>query len=600
MGDDAKGTPGREPQASYGTWLAELTPAAQGVAALLESLAKTARAGRLYAPNNRALAVFREDLLGRFADHFEEHETLTLQVRPDRFLWGPGDEGVYRDADREQGFPFRLYRDGIRVLTLARGVTDDELLELMRILGERTIGQLEEEDLATRLWSMRSSHIQYRQVSGFVDASAPLAGRGAGRAPGFAVQALAEPPTETEEMTPFQVPEQTTREFHGRWIDEWSFPPRPRGHQWGPTYAALPDAALGTFHRSMAFDPAILLCHAVARCVDAGTRAALPAVDTDDLRRLLEDTRDGLMAAGEVQAYLRVLRFLFDLRRSVRDVDWRAELDRALIEGDIQPTLRLLLASVGRGDATPADVLFALRRMAPAIDTAWLAGALAEAADEEGRVAVADAVVELLWPDENSVERLLGLCDPPSVRALVTALARVAPDGSMTLLREVFPHADAETQVRILANALTRRSRDGLPRLAKRALASQADEVLALGLRAAALTRNPKLLEPIQSLIEPASLVEMTRETAVEALRTYVELPGRGKLGWLIKQARPLRMALMDSQGEELRCRYALALGAIADPRAAKALERLQGKGSAAFQDAVKGALRRSRRERLG
>ncbi len=598
--DPQQGAGSHEPQAAYGTWLAELSPAAQGVAALLESLAKTARAARLYAPNNRALAMFREDLLGRFADHFGQHETLTLVVRPDRFLWGPQEEGVYRDDDREQGFPFRLYRDGIRVLTLSREVSDDELLELVRILGERTIGQLEEEDLATRLWGMKSDHIQYRQVTGFVDATATRAKGGSGGEPGFVVQAIAEPPADAAEAAPFETPDQTTREFLGRWVDEWSFPPRPRGVHGEPSYAALPRDALSAFHASMAFDPGILLCHAVARCVDAGTRAALPAVDAEDLRRLLTDTRDGLMAAGEVQAYLRVLRFLFGLRRSVRDEEWRDELDRVLVEGDTRPTLRLLLASVGRGDATPADVLFVLRRMAPGIELAWLAEALAETADEEGRVAVADAIVELIWPDEDAVEDLLGRCDPPSVRALVTALARIAPDGSMVLLRQVFAGADAETQVRILTTALTRRSKDGLPRLAKRALASQADEVRVLGLRAAALTRNPKLLEPIQAMITPASLMEMSRETAVEALRTYAELPGQGTLDWLIKQARPPRMALMDSEGEELRCRYALALGAVPDRRAAEALEKLQGKGSAAFQDAVTGALRRSRRERIG
>jgi hypothetical protein len=170
-----------------------MSEAGQAVAALIEALAKTARASRLYAPNNRALANFRDVLLGLFGEYFADHEELTLQVRPDRFLWGPEGEAVYEDGDREHGFPFRLYRDGIRVLTLVLGITDDELLELVRILGQRTIGQLEEEDLATRLWSMRSEHIRYRQVSGFVDATLrPRAGAG-DNAEGLVARALAEP-----------------------------------------------------------------------------------------------------------------------------------------------------------------------------------------------------------------------------------------------------------------------------------------------------------------------------------------------------------------------------------------------------------------------
>ncbi len=599
MADEERGAPGREPQATYGTWIAELSPAAQAVAALLESLAKAARAERLYAPNNQALKVFRGDLLARFADHFESHETLTLGVRPDRFLWGPDDEGVYRDNDREQGFPFRLYRDGIRVLTLARGVSEDELLELVRILGERSIGQMEEEDLATHLWSMRSSHIQYSQVSGFVDASRPLRRGGGGEPEQLVAMAIAEPVGDDSSPPPLEVPREPPRELHGVWLDEWGHPPRPRGRRSEPVYRALDSDDLQRFHRTLAFDPALLLCHVIARCVDAGTRATLPALATEDLRVLLEDTRDGLVAAGDVHAYLRVLRFLHDLRPTVDDQEWAAEIDRVLIAGNTHPTLRLLLASVGRGDAAPADLLFALRPMAASIEISWLADALAETPGEEGRVAVADAVIELLWPDETKVQELLDICGPGSLRALVTALARIAPEGSMVLLREVFPDADPETQVRILTTALTQRSQTGLPRLAKRALASGSDDVRALGLRAAALTRNPKLLETIQAMIEPGPLMEMTRETAVEALRTYVELPGKGKLAWLIKKARPPRMALVDPVGEELRCRYALGLGAVANTRAEKALMQVQGKGSDAFQEAVSGALRRSRRERL-
>jgi len=596
MAGDEQGPQTSATLAAYGTRAAELSEEALRVAALLDAVAKTARAGRLYAPNNRALANFRDVLLSLFGEYFADHDALTLTVRPDRFLWGPDEEPVYQDSDREQGFPFRLYRDGIRILTLSRDIGDDELMELVRILGQRTIGQLEEEDLATRLWSMRSDHIHYRQVSGFVDATVHRRRGGADHAEGLVVQALGEPVQASRVPAPFEAPEETPSELHGRWLDEWSFPPNRARADEEPRFAEIGAKQMQGFHTGLAFDPAILLCHVIARCVDTGVRAFLPAVSPDDLRDLLEDSRDGLVAAGDVHAYLRVLRFLHDLRGHVRDEEWRAEIDRVLVEGNTRPTLRLLLASVGRGDAAPADVLFALRGMAE-LEPAWLAEALAETPDEEGRVAVADAALELLWPDEERVQDLLSLCDPASLRAVVTALARVAPDGSMVLLREVFPGADPETQVRILSTALTRRSTDGLPRLAKRALASDSDEVLALGLRAAAVSRNPKLLDTIGAMIQPASLMKMNRETAVEALRTYVEMPGDDRLAWLIKEARPPRMALVDAEGEELRCRYALALGLVAHERARKALVDLQGKGSAAFQEAVKGALRRSRRE---
>jgi hypothetical protein len=267
MADESQRNSATSSFVAYGTRAADLSEAAQGVAALIEALVKTARAGRLYAPNNRALANFRDVLLGLFGEYFADHEELTLQVRPDRFLWGPEGEAVYEDGDREHGFPFRLYRDGIRVLTLVVGITDDELMELVRILGQRTIGQLEEEDLATRLWSMRSEHIRYRQVSGFVDATLRPRAGGKDNAEGLVARALAEPVEGLPVPAPLDAPARTPSELQGRWLDEWSFPPIRKRRDDEPIFATLDAGQIQEFHGGLAFDPAVLLCHVIARCV---------------------------------------------------------------------------------------------------------------------------------------------------------------------------------------------------------------------------------------------------------------------------------------------------------------------------------------------
>ena len=581
---------------AYGTHRADLSADARQVAGLLESLAKSARAGRLYAPNNRALEAFRTDLLGRFAAYFERWPELTLRVRPDRFLWGEDDEAVWEDADREQGFPFRLYRDGVRELTLTREIEEQNLLALVAILGTRSLGQLAEEDLGTRLWRMRSEHIRYRRVTGFLDARRERPTDLGAHGDGAMAMALAEP-LPGDALQSADQPDEAPKELFGRWVDEWSFPPLPARRRSPPTFKKLDPNELRTFHTGLAFDPSVALCHVVARCIDTGLNGLIPGLAPEELRTLVEDARDAMLVSGDAHSFLRVLRFLQDHRRRIPKGEWRDVLDHLVEGGDQHGPVGMLLATVARGDARAADVLFALRPL-QGIPAAWLVEALGDAPDEPSRVAVADTVVELLWPDEDRLEELLESCDASSRRAMVSALTRVAPDGSARLLSRLFPDADAETQVRILAAAISRRSIDGLPRLAKRALASTSDEVRILGLRAAALARNPKLLEPIRQLIEPARLMEMSRETAVEALRTYAGLPGKGRLGWLIKQARPPRRVLVDPAIEELGCRYALALGALGDERAESALRQLQGKGSANFQDAVKAALRRSRRER--
>jgi len=137
------------------------------VAQLLFNLAKTARSFGFYDRENQAIRNFLAELLQGFEDVLAEHGVIRLIVGGDRFMYDGKD--VYHDADRENGMPFRLYRDGVRVVVFKPGLTPEELEGLLDILAKRasTGRNAEEEDLVTMLWKKSFEHVTYSAVEGF-------------------------------------------------------------------------------------------------------------------------------------------------------------------------------------------------------------------------------------------------------------------------------------------------------------------------------------------------------------------------------------------------------------------------------------------------
>ncbi len=593
----------------YDTRHADLSPPARVVALILDSLAKTSRAFKFYAPNNRALQAFIAELNDLFATHFEQHALLTLQIQPDRFLWGDEAEVVYQDADRENGFPFKLYRDGIRVLALRRGLTQAEISTLLDILGTRSFGALQEEDLATLLWRARLEHVEYRQVRGFVaaDRVAVDGGRGGGpdggpgeRGDGDPMAALAVGELGSLALNDDQRAQiaHASNQLQGAWLDEWTPSPAASVDPTPPSFSPIDDRTRGLFWGRTATDPAAILAQLAVRAIDVGG-TGLPAVPTpDELIVVLEEARASMLEAGEVDHYWKVLQLLVDRVSALPPQDpWRTAIETFLMDGGGRNTVRLLLGALGRGLASAALVDRVIRTMR-GLQLQWLTDALGEAPTEEGRVAVCEVLVQLVWPDADRTTQLVEACPDAAVRALVAVLARVGRHDALPYLLALFPRADEQTQATIVQVAMLRPDAETLASLAAQALASPSEAVRLMGLQAAARSGDRRLAHSVRQMIEPATLSTLSRETAVEALRTFVVMSGPERVDWLAEQARPPRLALRDARTEELRCRYALALGAVATPKAEQALLSLRSKGTDAFREAVAAALDRIARGR--
>jgi hypothetical protein len=144
------------------------TPAGRAVNAALLALSRTARSFTLYDARNQAVREFLRDLKAKLGQALEVlGKPLELEVRSFELVLAG--EVVYLERDRERSLAFRLFRDGVRRLTLRPGLSWDEVLGLVEILSVRYSGVRQaEDDLVTLLSKAGFTHIDFVAIEGFV------------------------------------------------------------------------------------------------------------------------------------------------------------------------------------------------------------------------------------------------------------------------------------------------------------------------------------------------------------------------------------------------------------------------------------------------
>ena len=133
----------------------------------LLALARAGRSFLLYDPGNEAIRGFLEDYQASWKTYATDHGDLQLAVRP--FELHRDEVLVYAEHDRERSLAFKMFRDGVRSLTIGQHASWDELLRLLEILSIRFTGiRQQEDDLVTLLWKAGFKHIDVHAVEGFI------------------------------------------------------------------------------------------------------------------------------------------------------------------------------------------------------------------------------------------------------------------------------------------------------------------------------------------------------------------------------------------------------------------------------------------------
>jgi len=153
---NAGGPPGLSPRAVVGAhWLRDLS--------------RTAKTSRLYATLNTALEEARAEFARATLSQVEEAGGWTFQILPEEILLDeelivhPPKRGPARGETAQRlisELPFRLYRDGVRELTILPGIPRRDVDALVDALAITWSERNRADDFVTALWQANPTHVQ--------------------------------------------------------------------------------------------------------------------------------------------------------------------------------------------------------------------------------------------------------------------------------------------------------------------------------------------------------------------------------------------------------------------------------------------------------
>ena len=143
------------------------TPAGKATNEAIRAIARTARSFLIYDTRNDAIRGFLADMQEKIYSALKHYGEMSLEIRP--FEMVRGAEVVYLERDRDRSLAFRLFRDGVRRLTITPDVAWEELLRLLEVLSIRFTGvRQQEDDVVTLLLKSGFKNIEVSAVEGFV------------------------------------------------------------------------------------------------------------------------------------------------------------------------------------------------------------------------------------------------------------------------------------------------------------------------------------------------------------------------------------------------------------------------------------------------
>ncbi len=130
---------------------------------LLRNTAKALKARQLYPGNNPTWLRAAEVVQGSFKGVWAHEDEVTLTIGETDIRYGPN--VVYAEEGKgSDSLAWLFYKDGVRALSLARGVEVEEWIKVIELLPRVRRGGVDDDDLLTLLWESAFGYLKYRYV----------------------------------------------------------------------------------------------------------------------------------------------------------------------------------------------------------------------------------------------------------------------------------------------------------------------------------------------------------------------------------------------------------------------------------------------------
>ena len=541
------------------------------VSELIQSLVKALRAFQMYLPNNPMYQRASQNVRSGFAPIWSVLDDLVLQVAETDFVWE--EQVVYHQLTKNESLAWTLYKDGMRVLSLKKGVEDSEIIRFLEVVNRaRFMQQDASDDLLTLLWEQEFIHITYSFVEGFGDEAVPEA---TGVMGGDATTTAQVQQQVREETSPRQAGIVDLEEFDSTlyFLDENEI-------------AIVADQLRQEYTRDAR-------ASALAAVYDIFEMEPERAI-RDEIITVLEMLLPNLLNAGEFRAVASVMRDVRalvqkapHLSTELRDrlLAFEAKLSEPEIVRQLIVSLDGAAALVGDEDVT--DVLRELQPSAlgaivtwlPTLSNAHVRELLEQAADRIAASSPAEVLKLLRDPNSTSVKEVVEMCgrlklqgavpglgetvrstDPAVRLASVQALAEVASPGALTAMELAIDDDDRAVRLAAVRAMGARGIRNALKRI----------EPVILG------KSERRDLDLTEKMAFFEAYGAIAGATAIPTLQSM--LLSRGLLGY--------------KAGPETRACAAVALGRIRTPEARAVLQKVADDKDLVVRQAVSRALR--------
>jgi len=405
------------------------TEAGIGTNNALRSLSRAARSFLLYEPRNQAIRDFLQDYRENMLATLAAHGTMALDIRP--FEMTREGEVVYLERDRERSLAFRLFRDGVRRITIEPGVVWEELLRLLEILSIRYTGiRQSEDDIVTLLWKAGFKSIGIVAVEGFVPEEERPEGSIADQIQGGATKRKRRSGIAHVDVPPDFDQPMPSFEQQGKpvWVEV--SPERLEELAAEADSQHLPSTSVRLISR---------LLDIVADPLDP--------TELDDVIPLINEIRDFLLSEGQLEHLTNLVRVV-EGRRSI-DVE---SVDAQLVRFADTRALRRILQSVSKGSETVPPELIELLEMVQSDHLEHLMDLLVEERGSASRRLtrmLIERFVREAWDPSFVFERMHSetpgvLCD------ILRATSRSLPDKVMSEAVQLSTHSALEVQMEVL------------------------------------------------------------------------------------------------------------------------------------------------------
>jgi hypothetical protein len=137
----------------------EITEEIKAAKDVIQAVLKSKKIMRIYPSNNPIYLKTLEDAYSKFKDFFYFNDELQLKIKQNEIYCGT--EQIYSSSEKEDNLALFFFKDGIREITLKKGLTNDEMESFLRVITLDFDTEVIDDDIVTLFWEKDFQNIQY-------------------------------------------------------------------------------------------------------------------------------------------------------------------------------------------------------------------------------------------------------------------------------------------------------------------------------------------------------------------------------------------------------------------------------------------------------